>query len=349
MSKKITFLALLLMAGVTLSACGGPSAKQGVVQGSKQKDGFMGLSTADEIKVTTAGAFKDTNRVVIGGFTVGFATYKTDSAKAGGGLTGNGFGGKSTAKSTLEGIDAATMQSITDKAYADFVADLKKQGVEVVDRSTVFNGSNDLASTKTTQSPYEDSTGGLFGKKSLTTYVAPSSFGGIRTFLGDIPGTTGMFGGGSMNGAAAKFAESSGTKVISVVYILDFANADSYGSYWSMSSNVTVGQGVTIVPNYSKLTLVGGQPGTFSMKQGSLVIGQPITSTHEFASVTDATSGASRATEIAANVVGVLGGVGTNAKRDFVFKARPADYNKAATESLSTANTKLAGTIGSLR
>ena len=120
---------LLVALSVSLAACvGGPSASNGVQKRAEAKSGFLGMQKTDAIVATTPAAFKNANNVVIGSFLVGFATYKTDSAKAGGGLTGNGFGGKSTAKSTLNGISDATMQAITDKAYNDFVASLKAKG-----------------------------------------------------------------------------------------------------------------------------------------------------------------------------------------------------------------------------
>lgn len=350
MKKQAVFLSgFLLLATFSLAAClGGPGASQGVVQRAEQKSGFMGLQKSDDVKVTGAAAFKETKRVVVGGFSIGFATYKTDSAKAGGGLMGNGFGGKSTARSTLTGVDAATMQSITDKAYAQFVADLKKNGYEVVDRQSLL-ADPDFAKSTTLESPHEDSSGGLFGAKSKTVYFAPSSFGGLKPFLGDIAGETGGFGKSNPTTAASVFAQKGDVKVVNVVYVLDFANADSYGGSWRSSSAVSVGQGVTIVPDYSKLGINGGYGGTFASTQGSLQIGQPITSAQEFATVEDSTTGADKASQTAANVIGLIGGIGTNASRNYTFAARKADYAKAASEALSEAGGKMVAQMKSLQ
>lgn len=350
MKKNFLFKCAVIGAALSLAACvGGPSASNGIMQGQTQKGGFMGLSTKGDVEVTGDAAFKETKKVVIGSFLVGFATYKTDSAKAGGGLMGNGFGGKSTAKSTLTGVSPAAMQSIADKAYAQFVADLKKDGFEVVDRKTLLDYKG-FASIKTSANPYEDSSGGLFGAKSKTVYYAPSSFDGIRMFMNEIPGQMGGFGFGNASVAAMEFAEKSeGVRVLNAVYVLDFANADSYGGSWRSTSSVSVGQGLTVVPGYSKLSLIGGYGGTFSTKQGTIALGQPVTSSHEFATVDDSTSGADLASQTAANVIGFLGGVGTNASRNYTFAAREGDYVKASQDALGQASGKLSAKLKALQ
>jgi hypothetical protein len=65
--------------------------------------------------------------------------------------------------------------------------------------------------------------------------------------------------------------------------------------------------------------------------------------------VSDTTSGASRGLEIAANVIGVLGGVGTNASGAFEFVARPADYQAGSVEVLKAANDTIVAKMVSLR
>ncbi len=346
MNKK---LILSVAALALLSGCmGGASSTNAVTKGATQKSGFMGLSTNDPVMADTPAAFKAVNQVVIGNFTVGFATYKTESAKAGGGLLGNGMGGKSTAESTLVGIDDATMQKITDQAYAGFLADLKAKGYTVVDRAGLLQNPQ-FAKTKPSPSPYEDSKGGLFGASSKTRYFAPSSQGGLTPFIGDIGGLSPTFGFGGPLVGALDYAKKSGVKVLNVVYVLDFANAESYGGSFRSTSAITVGQGVTVVPGVSKVGLWGGDGGTFSTNNGTVKIGQPITSMKEFATVADSTSGADRGMEIAANVIGVIGGVGTNSSRDYTFTARPADYQSAASDALAQANAALTGKMASLK
>lgn len=348
--NSVSVIGLITALSLSLVACvGGPSASNGIQKGAEQKGGFMGLSKNDAVIVNTPAAFKNANTVVIGSFIVGFATYKTDSAKAGGGLMGNGMGGKSTAKSTLTGIDNATMQKITDKAYASFIASLKAKGYTIADRGQ-WTSYPDVAKIKATPSPHEDSSGGLFSVGSKTKYFSPSSLGAMRPFLGDIGQPSGFSAlGANPTMAAAKFAKEKNVKVINAVYVLDFANADSYGGSWRSSSSVAVGQGVTVVPNASKIAIWGGDGGTFSTNNGLIALGQPITSEKSFASVSDSTTGADRASQTLANVIGVIGGVGTNAKRDYTFAARPSDYTFAANDALSQANLALTNKMANLK
>lgn len=333
-----------------LGACvGGPSSSDSVMKGGERKGGILGLMTADDVKTETPAAFKGTKDVVIGAFTVGFLTQKTDSVKAGGGLTGNGFGGKSTAHSTLEGIDNALLQSITDAAYKQFVADLKAQGFNVVDRKTLLDNP-DFAGTKDYDSPYEDTTGGIFSKGTITKYFAPSSYNGkMKIFAGDIPNFSGGFAFGNPMTAAATIADKGGPRILHAAYMIDFANSEGYGSWASMSSSIKVGQGLTVVPEGTKIGIVGGQAGTFSSKIGAVSLGQPVTSDRAFADVTDATSTASRTVETMTNVIGVFGGIGTNATRSYTFAAKPAAYKTAALDAWGDANKALMVKIGSLK
>lgn len=73
-------------------------------------------------------------RVAVVGFRVAFVTQDSASAK----VRASYFMGRDTSganasmKATLSGVDHATMQAITDKAYADFLSQLKLAGREVV-------------------------------------------------------------------------------------------------------------------------------------------------------------------------------------------------------------------------
>lgn len=342
-SKLIYSVACLL----ALSACA-VTSKEGVTKAGKVSSGPFGMVTADDIKVDTADAFKDAQKVTIGSFTIGYATYQTASAKAGGGLMGGGFGGRSKAKNELTGINDATMQKITDEAYKNFTSDLKAKGYTVVDRSELL-AHKDFKDTKSYENPYNDDAGGFFGDKSVIKYFAPTGYKDIKVFAGDIPGVSGGFAFGNPAMGAALYAKETGVKVLHVVYLLDFANADAYGSSWTSTSSVSVGQGLTVVPGVSKIGIIGGEGGTFSSAIGTISLGQPITSEKEFAKVEGTTSDAYKALEVATNIVGTLGGVGSNSSREFEFKARPADYKAAAMDAFKQANTAMVTKMSSLK
>ena len=75
---------------------------------------------AEAIKVNSAKNLAGTQRVVIGQFSIGFIIERKDSARAGGGLMGNGFGGRSTVRSTLGGYTPEELQQATNSAYDVF-------------------------------------------------------------------------------------------------------------------------------------------------------------------------------------------------------------------------------------
>lgn len=336
-----------LSALVLLTACAGPSATQGVTKAGERSGGLFGMSKADTVTVRTGEAFKGVNEVIIGDFVVGFALKKTDSAKAGGGLMGSGFGGKSTARCDLTGIDNATMQQVADAVYANFVASLEAQGVKVADRSELLN-SDAFKDTTKMENPHEETQGGLFGTNGITKYFAPTALGEIRP-MGDIPGVTGGFGFGNPMVGASKFASATGKKVLHVAFVVDFANTEKYGSWATSTSNINVGQGLSVIPGYTKIGIIGGEGGTFSTNIGDITLGQPTTSDVAFADVVDSTTQGEVATETVANVIGLIGGVGTNKSRSFEFKARPEDFSRASVDAIGQANTILMQKISELR
>ena len=337
MSFKTAITAFTIL---SLTACG-PSAIQGVSKAAEVSSGPFGMMKADAVKVDTASAFKNLDKVVVGSFTVGFATYKTASSK---GIKGGGTG----ARNTLVGIDGVTMQKITDEAYKSFVCDLKGKGYSVVDRSDLLANA-DFAGTKSYPNPYEDSSGGFFGEKSVTKYFAPSSFSDIKMFQGDIPGVTGGFAMANPVVGAAKYSSATGTKVLHVVYLLDFANnSNTTGGVMRWTNNVKMAQGLTVVPNASKIGVISDMGGMMS-SNGSLAIGQPITSGKEFASIKDDTTDLHNGAEAVGNVISVLGGFGDSSSSDYTFTARPNDYRAAAMDAFHQANNALVDKMAGLK
>lgn len=73
-------------------------------------------------------------RVAVAGFRVAFVTKDSATAqvRASSFLGRDTSGARMTVNATLEGIDAATLQAVTDKAYANFLEQLKLAGREVV-------------------------------------------------------------------------------------------------------------------------------------------------------------------------------------------------------------------------
>lgn len=340
--KKIALLAALLL---TTSSCAGVSASNGSVDPAKQTSGFMGLTETNDVEVKTPKAFAGKNQVIIGNFKVAFTTFtKAKQVAKGGILSGNTSWGKASAHTTLTGVSDSDMQAITDKAYADFVSTLQENGYTVVDR-------NQLESAKhyekiTQKSNPEKKEGSFFsGATDKLTIVSPK---GLPFYY--YPGEAGESGGfafSSPGAVYAIFADESKIPVLSVYYTVDFANAGGYGGYRNWAS-LEVGQGMSIRPG-SGVQFIGGQAGTFSSAIGSATLGQAVFADDKFGTMADTTSDATKAGMVAANVLSVALGQGTNQYREYEVKANPADYQKLADKLLDEANGKLVKAMASNR
>ncbi len=345
--KKSALAGSTLAVALLLAACGGTSMTSGVTKRAEAKDGYFGLVKVADLKTQTPAAFKGKNKVVIGTFAVGFDVEKADSNKAGGGLMGNGFGGKSSAYSKLTGVDNAVFATITEAAYKDFVAKLKAAGYEVVPTSELL-ASPTFAKAATYENPYVASSGGLLTAKNETRYFTPAEFGKNRSIQMDLGSVTGGFAFANGGMAASNYAHESGIPVLAVSYRVDYAKTGGHGSKWSMSSSIQLGQGLTLEEG-GKVGIVGGQMSSFSSNVGNVSLGQPITSDKEFATVIDSTTGTDKGLQVAANVIGVIGGVGTNSKRNYTVEADAGKYKTAAMDVLTQANGALVTKMQSLR
>lgn len=302
----------------------------------------------EPVKVTKAEAFKGAQTVVVGSFTVGFLVEKTDIARAGGGLFGGVGGGKSKARSFLEGVGAADLQAITDESFADFKAQLAARGFTVTP-SGDFASSSVSAKVKPVESPFHSSIAFDGDSKAKASYFAPTEIGRLVFYPGDVTagglGAIGMsMASGQAQTAASAFAKAAGTGVVNVMYLVDFADAEKYGGWFRSSSAVKVKAGLAIAPTTSRLTYHAP-----SSKIGTVVINQPVAVGGDFAEVRDSTGKTAKTMETIGNVVGFFGGVGTNTSRKYSFVAQPALYRAAAVEAARQANTRLIDQLTALR
>jgi len=340
--NKIFTLSLVVL----LAACS-VSAKQGVASKETRSGGFMGLSTNENFQVDTKDAFKGANNVIIASFKVGFNESKKEQQKAGGGLLGGGFGGKSTGNVKLLGIDNSVRQSITEAAYADFVAKLQAQGINVVDRSA-YVASEAYKGAKKYPLPYANDTSSMFSEYGTATYFAPAAFGSETViFPGEVPEVTGGFAFANPAAGAAEYAEKNKTKIIYVTTLVDFAGSGGHGGSFASFSTLEVGQVVSA--DQGILGIIGGQAGTFSSAIGNIKMGQPIASNIQYAEVVNTSTDAGVALETAANVFSAVLGGGTNQSRDFEFKADAAKYQQAAAEVLQKANAGFVAEMAKLK
>lgn len=338
----------LMAAAGLLSACAAVTASDSASKPAAAKSGIFGMSTTSDVVVDNEKAFSGMNQVVIGSFKVAFVENKKASNKAGGGLMGNGMGGRAKANMELKGLDMATMQFITDQAYKDFEAKLASAGYTVADRAQLLTyGGYANASAK--PSPFKEEAS-FFGVSSDTTYMTPTGFGPVQFFQGEYGKNDGMGFNSGAYAIANKFAGEKGIPVISVAYLVDFANTGGHGGAWSMSASMQVSQGISVAPGSGIMKVGGWQGGTFSANpNGSVKLGQAVGSDVPFGTVETTTSGAEVAAETALNVVTAVLGGGTNQTRDFAITADPAKYQQIASTVLMQANTNVIGKMASMK
>ncbi len=301
----------------------------------------------DPVKVTTGSAIKGTQKVVIGQFTVGFVMERKDSAKAGGGLLGNGMGGRSTTRSTLSGVGPAEMQQVADAAYADFVAKLQAAGFEVVDRAPLAAHPK-IASAKAQTAPHEATTVTGRDDKAKVMFVSASATAPLRMMMGDTVatgfGAFGAMGGMGVQMAQTEFAKANGVSVVNAIYYVDFADSDEYGGWFRSSSAVKVKGSLAMLPDQTKITVVGPK-----YKNGILALANPVAVGGDFFTAANTTSTGSKVSQGLANAIGILGGVGTNSSKRYTFTAQPATFVPGAIEAARDANEAFIGKLATLR
>jgi len=289
------------------------------------------------IKVDKPAAMNGTREVVVGSFVVAFLTERSDSAKAGGGLIGSGFGGKSSARSRLSGLADADFQAATDAAFTDFKQQMSGAGYTVADNAPVIEAMIQAGARTEENGAEKDLILGRNSKADARLF-SPSGWAGPlvpREYLGMMSG--GGFSGNrsailvSMKGQ--EFAKSKGQAVLSVLYIIDFAQADTYGGAFRNVSAVKVKAGLAAIPEASKLVVYApkGQVGTATLRE-------PIAVGGAFGEFADAQSGGEKALNAAVNVIGILGGIGSNSSKKYIMTADPVAWKGGMSELMSSTN-----------
>lgn len=332
--KNIWSNIAIILSATAIASCS-VSATQGATKPGEVSGGLFGLVKQDDLKVQEEKAFAGVNEVIVASFKVAFITEGKNTAKA-----GVGFGGASTAKSELKGVGDGVMQEITNSVYKDFVANMKAKGIKILDRSELL-ADKDFKDVKTYDFPINDDG---------TRYFTPVEFGKKSYFFpGESADYSGGFAFGNAMTGAALYAERAHKKVISVLYTVNYINAEGSGnSRWASSSSLEVGQGISVTPG-SKLTIVGGQGGTFSSNIGNISLGQSVYSTKEFGTIKNTNSDAYKVAETALNVASALLGGGTNQTREFEVKADATKYKAIATEVLKDTNKAIVNRMATLK
>lgn len=166
------------LAALALALGATGAAAQERVNGAIQQHGFFQQPIApDEFQIFHASEFRGAHKVAISVFDVAFPDENHFTANTRGRSVLGGLSSSASASmhTTLSGIDAATRQRITDKAYALFVEQLTAAGYEVVDQAELGR----LAPEFTRWESLPNFSQGRFG-----AYVAPTGQS-LRFLQGD--------------------------------------------------------------------------------------------------------------------------------------------------------------------
>ncbi len=168
----------------------------------------------------TVTAFAKSNRVAVSGFRVVFVTHNEARAVVRGSYLPGRDTGTARAKMEvdLKGVDDATLQAITDRAYTLFLDQLRATGREVVVPETAS-----YAGFKTVPSPMEVSTGLLRGKA-----FSPSGMP-LWWQVGDAWGDAGL-SQKNMRAFNKQSEELQAPVTIAPLIVIDFAHMESSGN-----------------------------------------------------------------------------------------------------------------------
>jgi hypothetical protein len=232
---------LVILSGLLASA---PAAAQERVNGAIIEHGVWGRRVApEEVAVVHGSEFKGAHKVAISVFDVAFAheNHFTANSRAHQRFGGLSSSARSSLSTTMTGLDQATEQRIADRAYVQFVAQLKAAGYEVVDQAELGRLAPEFASWAALPNFSE----GRFG-----TYVAPTGQS-LRFLQGDSAkrDTSGAFGQASASFRAFDMplafkrspyiAHDGDIGIIAVTLVVD------YGVYSSSGENGHLGAGAS--------------------------------------------------------------------------------------------------------
>ncbi|MFM5886606.1 MAG: hypothetical protein ACKOQ3_14965 [Novosphingobium sp.] len=313
--------------------------------------GAASAGTEAPLKVTGQEALRGAKTVTVGAFNVGFIFESVDQTKATGGLMG-AFGGATKAQSELVGVTPEMMQTVADRAYADFVQQLGAAGFAVQDPAVTF-AAPALVKPHGQPAPADVNIALEKGSKGKATYVKPAALPVLIFLPGDFTGSgmssIGMnMAAGQASGELSSYARQSGIPVIDVTYLIDFSDQKRPGAF--SFGGLEVNANLAVSSGFSRMTVLGanGKTATVTFKQGVSVDG-------DFVERRDTTSGTSKTTQAAANVAGGVaaafgfGGMRFGKTRKFAFTAKPGSYETGAVKAASLANTQLVGVLQSSR
>ena len=288
------------------------------------------------VSVDSFKQLKNCHKVVITAFNVQFITRKDAGSQAGG--SGDGAAHVNS-HIKLTGLTNATFQAITDQVYTNFSKGLASLGVEVMPYAE-YAALPEYADMKShfKTSPMEVS-GGMFSGQPSELF-APSGMPvvlfGDELALSKGNAMTAYIGMSAPFTKEAVIAKETGVAAVHVYLVVDFCQMEAKGGTFSYSAKVTTKPQISI----SKVSrcsfffddsVYNGGREFVKMKNNAFGADDYVS---EFK---DVTTGGQKAGDVAANVIGALGGTGdTYSNKYYEAAANPSLYQAACVKYLTT-------------
>lgn len=321
--RLIIFTALIL----SLTACMGARQSDNVAA-KTEKGGLFGMSKSSDIKLSGEEAVKGETNVAVPYFRVAFYTDENPGGYS------NSTGDTVTIKSKLIGVDSKLLQKVTDKAYANFVAQMKQKGFNVLPISSLAKSST-YKSIKQTNTQYKDEA--LFGPDAM--YVTPS---GMRVSDASI---TRMM-------EIGKIMKELNSSIMDVTLYVSYISSQTEtvaGGF--IATGVQVGQTSTVTPG-STMTFYGLEaskcngycPNTVARAK----LGQPVYDTTKVGELKNVTTSGDKAGDVAMSVLSWVTPGKKMTLHDtnrYELHANPKTYEKVVTGVISNATEKLVNSL----
>lgn len=230
------------------------------------------------VDVKSLKAMKGVKRVAVPGYRVIFTTRSKVTANAEDWLGGVGGGKSSGAKASMEvvlgNVDFATLQKITDTAYADFIDDLKAAGIEVVPLETI-TASPSFAKMKMTGSTADKP----YTKRSrdAKTHYLVTSPSAIPLWFTNWDGDISDQGMSQTNiRAVMSMAKELDALMLYPIMHVDFASLGASGGKFARRASVQAKAAIYANPAYTLFYIANDKGGAFArMNDGIGVEGDP--------------------------------------------------------------------------
>jgi hypothetical protein len=277
-------------------------------------------------------------RVAIAGFRVAFITENTVSAQVRSSyfLGRDSSGARSTLHLVLQGVDYGTMQSITDKAYADFVRQLQFAGREVVPQEELKEFFSGLELSGEPGKPYVSSQNGQ-----SATVVAP---GGLPLWFSNWDQTWGDKNAFQQTNFRRVSEYSARHKAIFIapLIVVNFARMSSSGNQSGLiarRAETGAELNMQVVAFGSTWTRVDESHGG---DEGALTMAAPIGSKMQFGTMKEVSSQDNSSVKSAFDMLGksmgmLNAGGAARSKSENVAETTNAAYAAAAVDALGTA------------